>query len=35
LQEPPGIEDGHAVIPAAPGNGIEWDEESVQRYLVD
>jgi mandelate racemase len=29
------IEEGHIVIPAAPGNGIEWDEESVQRYLVD
>jgi mandelate racemase len=35
LQDPLGIEEGHAVIPAAPGNGIEWDEESVQRYLVD
>ncbi len=35
LKEPLRIEKGHAVIPATPGNGIEWDEESVQRYLVD
>ena len=35
LQEPVRIEDGHAVISASPGTGVEWDEESVQRYLVD
>jgi mandelate racemase len=35
LEEPLEIEDGYAVIPATPGNGIEWDEESVERYLTD
>ena len=31
LKEPLRIEEGQAVIPDAPGNGIEWDEESVKR----
>jgi mandelate racemase len=35
LKEPVRIEDGNAVIPAVPGTGVEWDEESVRRYLVD
>jgi len=35
LKEPLRIEDGHAVIPASPGTGVEWNEESVRRYLVD
>jgi mandelate racemase len=35
LKEPLRIEDGHAVIPASPGTGVEWEEESVRRYLVD
>jgi len=35
LKEPVRIEDGHAVIPTSPGTGVEWDEESVRRYLVD
>jgi mandelate racemase len=35
LQEPLKIEEGHAVIPATSGNGIEWAEDSVRRYLVD
>jgi mandelate racemase len=35
LMEPLEIEDGNAVIPDTPGNGIEWDEESVERYLTD
>ena len=34
LKEPLRIEEGHAVIPASPGTGVEWDEESVQRYLL-
>jgi hypothetical protein len=25
----------NAVIPTSPGTGVEWDEESVRRYLVD
>jgi mandelate racemase len=35
LKEPVRIEDGNAVIPTSPGTGVEWDEESVRRYLVD
>src|SRR5829696_4862018 len=35
LKEPVRIEDGHAVIATSPGTGVEWDEESVRRYLVD
>lgn len=35
LKEPLRIEDGHAVIPASPGTGVGWEEESVRRYLVD
>jgi mandelate racemase len=35
LKEPLGIEEGHAVIPDTPGNGIEWDEKSIERYLTD
>ena len=35
LEEPLEIEEGYAVIPATPGNGIEWDEASVERYLRD
>jgi mandelate racemase len=35
LKEPIKIEDGNAVIPASSGTGVEWDEESIRRYLVD
>jgi mandelate racemase len=35
LKGPARIEKGHAVIPSAPGTGVEWDEERVKRYLVD
>jgi mandelate racemase len=35
LKEPLRIEDGHAVILTSPGTGVEWDEESVRRYLAD
>jgi mandelate racemase len=35
LKEPIRIEDGQAVIPTSPRTGVEWDEESVRRYLVD
>jgi L-alanine-DL-glutamate epimerase-like enolase superfamily enzyme len=31
----PQIRDGRAVVPAAPGLGIEVDEERLQRYRVD
>jgi len=35
LKEPLRMESGNAVIPTSPGTGVEWEEESVQRYLVD
>lgn len=34
LTEPLRIENGHAVIPDQPGNGIEWNEDAVARYAV-
>jgi len=34
LQEALAIEDGHALIPARPGNGMIWDEKAVERYRV-
>ena len=35
LAEPLKVEDGHALAPDTPGIGISWDEEAVQRYLVE
>ena len=29
------VKDGHAQIPDRPGNGLEWDEDKVKRWLVD
>jgi mandelate racemase len=34
LREPVELKDGHVVIPAAPGCGLQWDEQAVQRYRV-
>jgi mandelate racemase len=34
LAEPARIENGHAVMRAAPGVGLEWREDAVQQYLV-
>jgi mandelate racemase len=34
LQQPLVIKNGHAEIPDRPGNGLEWDEEAVKRWLV-
>jgi mandelate racemase len=34
LQEPLAIEDGHALIPARPGNGMVWNERAVEQYRV-
>ncbi len=34
LQEPVELKDGHALIPAAPGIGLRWDEKAVQRYAL-
>jgi mandelate racemase len=34
LQEPLRIENGCALIPDRPGNGMEWDEGAVRKYRV-
>ena len=34
LQQPAALKDGHVIIPQAPGTGIAWDEQAVERYLV-
>ena len=34
LQEPVALKGGQVVIPEAPGIGLKWDEQAVQRYLV-
>jgi mandelate racemase len=34
LKEPVALKDGHVVIPEAPGTGIAWDEQAVERYKV-
>jgi len=35
LAEPFRLEDGHLRIPDRPGNGIEWDEDAIERYRLD
>lgn len=35
LQEPLRIENGHAIIPQRPGNGMLWDDKAVARYRLD
>jgi len=34
LEQPPKLENGHIVVPDAPGTGIQWNEKAVERYLV-
>ena len=34
LEEPLLIEDGHAQVPARPGNGMVWDKRAVEHYLM-
>jgi mandelate racemase len=34
LRSPLPIDGGHAVVPARPGAGLEWDEEAVARFSV-
>jgi mandelate racemase len=34
LAEPLEIEDGHALIPSRPGNGMDWNEKGVERYRI-
>ena len=33
-EEPLVIENGHAIIPATPGNGMRWKAEAVARYRI-
>jgi mandelate racemase len=33
LARPFGVRDGTLLLPDVPGNGLEWDEEAVARYL--
>ena len=35
LNQPTEIRDGFAIIPDRPGNGMEWDETAVKKYLVE
>jgi mandelate racemase len=35
LAEPFAVEDGHLIIPDAPGNGLAWDEAAVERYRLE
>jgi mandelate racemase len=35
LRDPLRIEDGYALIPERPGNGMEWDEGAVAKYRVE
>jgi mandelate racemase len=34
VQEPLVIDDGYAVVPQRPGNGLAWDKQAVQKYRV-
>jgi mandelate racemase len=34
LAQPLALQDGHVLIPDAPGTGIAWNEEAVARYTV-
>jgi mandelate racemase len=34
LQQPLVIRNGHVEIPTRPGNGLEWNEEAVKRWLL-
>ena len=33
-EQPLAIEDGHAVPPERPGNGLAWNPEAVERYRI-
>jgi mandelate racemase len=35
LEAPIAIENGKAVIPERPGNGLEWKQEAVERYRIE
>ena len=34
LKDPVTLKDGHVVIPEAPGTGIAWNEQAVEKYQV-
>ena len=33
LEQPLKVEEGHALVPEGPGTGLNWDEDSVERFL--
>ena len=35
LKEPLQIDSGFVQVPDRPGSGVEWDEQSVEKYLVN
>ncbi len=35
LKEPYKIKDGYIIIPDKPGTGIDWNEDSLEKYAVD
>ena len=35
VTEPLRIENGNAIVPERPGNGLEWDPDAVRRYRID
>ncbi|MFB3134291.1 MAG: hypothetical protein ACE1Y3_01005 [Rhodospirillales bacterium] len=35
LAEPCTVENGHLIPRDVPGNGLEWDEDAVQRYRLE
>jgi mandelate racemase len=34
LEQPLEIDDGYAVVPQRPGNGLTWDKQAVEKYRV-
>ena len=34
VEEPLRIEDGFAVVPERPGNGLTWDKKAVEKYRM-
>jgi mandelate racemase len=34
VEQPLEIDDGFAVVPQRPGNGLTWDKKAVEKYRV-
>jgi mandelate racemase len=34
LEQPAKLENGHVVVPSAPGTGVRWNEKAVERFKV-